>query len=67
MKRLAIALFELAKSIVARPVKPTKDKQGNLHWTKFDKPIEQMTDTERRAAAERLANEMLGIVKNQNK
>jgi hypothetical protein len=67
MKRMAIALFELGKSIVARPVKPTKDKPGNLHWTKFNKPIDQMTDSERRAAAERLADEMLGIVKDQKK
>jgi hypothetical protein len=67
MKRMAIALFELGKTIVARPVKPIKDKPGNLHWTKFDKPIDQMTDVERRAAAGRLANEMLGVIKNQNK
>ena len=67
MKRMAIALFELGKSIVARPVKPSKDKPGNLHWTKFDKPIDQMTDVERRAAAEHLADEMLGVVKDQQK
>jgi hypothetical protein len=67
MKRMAIALFELGKSVVAKPVKPTKDETGNLHWTKFDKPVDQMTDTERRAAAERLADEMLGIVKDHNK
>jgi hypothetical protein len=63
MKRMAIALFDLAKSIVAKPVKPTEQAAGNLHWTKFDKPIDQMTDLERRAAAERLADEMLGVVK----
>ena len=67
MKRMAIALFELGKSIVARPVKPTKDKPGNLHWTKFNKPIDQMTDSERRAAAERLADEMLGVIKKNEK
>jgi len=67
MKRMAIALFELGKSIVARPVKPTKARPDTLHWTKFDKPIDQMTDAERRAAAERLADEMLEIVKDQNK
>ena len=67
MKRMVIALLDLAKSIVARPVKPAKNKTGNLHWTKFDKPIDQMTDVERRAAAERLADEMLRIIKDQNK
>jgi len=67
MKRMAIALFELAKSVVARPVKPPKQAPTTIHWTKFDKPIEQMTEEERRAAAERLANDMLGIVKDQEK
>ena len=67
MKRMAVALFDLAKSIVARPAKPTKNKPGNLHWTKFDKPIDQMTVLERRAAAERLADEMLRVVKDQEK
>ena len=63
MKRMAIALFELAKSIVAKPVKSAEQAAGNLHWTKFDKPVDQMTDLERRAAAERLADEMLGVIK----
>lgn len=67
MKRMAIALFDLAKSIVAKPVKPTEQAAGNLHWTKFDKPIDQMTDLERRAAAERLADEMLGVIKENEK
>jgi len=67
MKRMAIALFELAKSVVARPVKPSMQLPNKLHWTKFDKPIEQMTDVERLAAAERLADEMLGVIKNQEK
>ena len=67
MKRIAIALLDLAKSVMAKPVKTAKIKPGNLHWTKFDKPIDQMTDAERRAAAERLADEMLGIVKDHNK
>jgi hypothetical protein len=67
MKRMAIALFELAKSIVAKPVNPTEQAAGNLHWTKFDKPIDQMTDLEKRAAAERLADEMLGVIKKNEK
>jgi len=67
MKRMAIALFELAKSVVARSVKPSKQPSSKLHWTKFDKPLDQMTEVERRAAAERLANEMLGVIKDQDK
>jgi hypothetical protein len=67
MKRLAIAFIELVKSFVARPVKPSKQSASKLHWTKFDKPLDQMTDLERRAAAERLADEMLGVVKEQDK
>ena len=67
MKRMAIALFELAKSVVARPVKSSKQPPGKLHWTKFDKPFGQMTETERRAATERLADEMLGVIKDQEK
>ena len=55
MKRMAIALFELAKSVVARPVNSSKQSPRKLHWTKFDKPFDQMTEAERRAAAERLA------------
>jgi hypothetical protein len=67
MKRMAIALFELAKSVVARPVKTSKQKPNKLHWTKFDKPFDQMSEAERRAAAERLADEMLGVIKSQEK
>ena len=67
MKRMAVALFELAKSVVARPAKPSKQPTNNLHWTKFDKPFDQMTQAERRAAAERLADEMLGVAKDQEK
>jgi hypothetical protein len=62
MKRIALALFNLAKSVVARPVKPKKQFDSRLHWTKFDKPIDQMTQGERRLAAERLADEMLGVI-----
>jgi hypothetical protein len=67
MKRMAIALLELAKSVVASPAKPSIQPISNLHWTKFDKPFDQMTQAERRAAAERLADEMLGIAKDQEK
>ena len=67
MKRMATALFELAKSFVARPVKLSKQSSSKLHWTKFDKPLDQMTEVERRAAAEKLANEMLNVIKDQEK
>ena len=64
---MAIALLELAKSVVARPVKPTIQEPSKLHWTKFDKPFDEMTELERRAAAERLADEMLDVIKDQEK
>ena len=67
MKRMAIALFELEKSVVAKPIKPATQSTSNLHWTKFDKPFDQMTEAERRAAAERLADEMLDVIKDQEK
>lgn len=67
MKRMSIALIKLAKSFVVRPVKPSKQLSSKLHWVKFDKPIDQMTEVERRAAAERLADEMLGVIKDQEK
>jgi len=67
MIRMANALIELAKSFVARPVKPSKQQTNKIHWTKFNKPIDKMTEVERRAAAERLADEMLGVVKDQDK
>jgi hypothetical protein len=67
MKRMAVAFFELAKSVIAKPVKPSNQTPSSLHWTKLDKPLDQMTEVERRAAAERLADEMLGIIKDQEK
>jgi len=67
MKRMAIALIDLGKSIIARP-KPAKSQPSRtIHWTKFDKPLEQMTQAERVAAAERLADEMLGVIKDKEK
>jgi hypothetical protein len=67
MKRLAIALFDLAKSVLAKPVKPREQAALKLHWTKFNKPIEEMTELERRAAIERLADEMFGVIKRNEK
>ena len=67
MKRMSIALIELAKSFVVRPVKPSKQLSSKLHWVKLDKPMDQMSEAERRATAERLADEMLGVIKDQEK
>jgi len=67
VKRMAIALIELAKSVLVRPSKLSNPYARNLHWTKFEKPLDQMTEAERRAAAEKLANEMLKVIKDQEK
>ena len=67
MKRLAVALIELAKSVVVRPVKPPNQVTRRLHWTKFDKPLIEMTQSERMAASERLADEMLEVIKDKKK
>ena len=56
MKQLAKALLNLARTFIPRRTKPVTPRQS-LHWTKFDKPVDQMTADERRAAAERLATE----------
>jgi len=64
---MAIALFDLAMSVVARPAKESKKAPNTLHWTKFDKPFEEMTDAERRAAAELLADEILGVIKDEER
>ena len=64
---MAIALFDLGKSIIARPKAAKPQPSKTIHWTKFDKPLDQMTEVERRAAAERLADEMLGVIKDQEK
>ena len=67
MKRMTIALINLSKSVVARPLKPFKVATKSLHWTKFDMPLDQMTDAERSAASERLADEMLEVIKKHKK
>ena len=67
MKRMAIALIDLGKSIIARPKAAKSQPSRTIHWTKFDKPLEQMTQAERVAAAERLADEMLGVIKDKEK
>ena len=56
MKQLTKALLNLARTFIPRRTKPVTPRQS-LHWTKFDKPVDQMTADERRAAAERLATE----------
>jgi hypothetical protein len=64
---MAIALIDLGKSIIARPKAAKSQPSRTIHWTKFDKPLEQMTQAERVAAAERLADEMLGVIKDKEK
>jgi len=54
------AIYNLIKSIFARPANP---QTTNLHWVKADKPIGEMTDSERRQFAERLADETLSMSK----
>lgn len=60
---MAVALFELGKSIIARPVKLPKVNTSNIHWTKFEKPLEQMTPEERRDVVEKIANGTLNQIK----
>ena len=67
MIRMANALIGLAKSIVARPRKGSNQSVSKLRWIKFDKPFTEMNDIERRAAANRLANEMLEAAKDHEK
>ena len=59
MKQLANAIFNLAKTFMPRRKKPSTPPIQGMHWTKFDKPIDQMNPVERRAVAERLAREAL--------
>ena len=54
---MSVAVLDLIKSILARP---TKQTESNLHWVKADKPIEEMTNSERNDFANHLADEMLG-------
>ena len=64
---MAVALLELAKSFITRPVKPPKETTNILHWTKFEKPLEKMTQEERRAAAEKIAGGMINQIKKGDK
>ena len=59
MKQLAVAILNLAKSFIPQRKKPSTLPKLSMHWTKFDKPIDQMNPVERRAAAEKLAREAL--------
>ena len=58
MKRLAKALLGLGKAIIARPKKATQ-APTQIHWTKADKPLEEMTSEERKNFAEKMATESL--------
>jgi hypothetical protein len=59
MKRLSSALWSLAKAIAARPAKPIKPIPTKIHWTKAEKPIDEMTAEERKEFAKTLVKESL--------
>ena len=50
---MSVAVLDLIKSILARP---TKQTESNLHWVKADKPIEEMTNSERNDLATHVAD-----------
>jgi hypothetical protein len=58
MKRLAQALLGLSKAIIARPKESTK-APTQIHWTKSDKPLEEMAPQERKIFGEKMATESL--------
>ncbi len=59
MKRLSSALWSLSKAIASRPAKPIKPVPTKIHWTKAEKPIDEMTAEERKEFAKTLAKESL--------
>jgi hypothetical protein len=59
MKRLSSALWSLSKAIASRPAKPIKPVPTKIHWTKAEKPIDEMTTEERKEFAQTLAKESL--------
>lgn len=63
MKRLAQALLELGKATIARPRKATQ-APTQIHWTKADKPLEEMTPEERKNFAEKMATESIQSLEN---
>jgi hypothetical protein len=63
MKRLISVLWNLAKAIAARPAKPIKPIPTKIHWTKAEKPLDEMTAEERKEFAKRLAGESLKKLK----
>jgi hypothetical protein len=56
MGRMSTALLDLAKSFLARPAKP---QNQTLHWVKADKPLSEMSPTERKQFSSHLADEVL--------
>ena len=63
MKRLAQALLRLGKAILARPKKATQ-APTQIHWTKADKPLEEMTPEERKNFVGKMATESLKSLEN---
>ena len=51
--RLLIALYNLANAIIARPKKVTPPPT-QIHWSKADKPIAEMSKRERKEFAEKV-------------
>lgn len=64
MGRLSKAIFNLIKSILARPAKTNKSK---LHWVKADKPLNEMTTEEREKFSNSLADSIIKQIKNEGK
>ena len=60
MGALTKSIYNLIKAILARPVKP---QATNLHWVKANKPIGEMTESERKQFVERLTDETLSMAK----
>ena len=64
MGKLSQSIFNLIKSFLARPAKPSKSK---LHWVKADKPLNEMTTEERKKFSSSLADSIMKQIKNEGK
>ena len=54
MTQLALGIFNLAKTFITYRKKPSTPPIQGMHWTEFDKPVDQMNSVERIAVVERL-------------
>lgn len=66
MKRLSSALWSLSKAIASRPAKPIKPIPTKIHWTKAEKPLEEMTAEERKEFAKKLASKSIKNLESYN-